>query len=253
LKLSLAGICAKAFAKPLNKYNYQGDYSEEEGETGWNDFDLRSYDPQTGRWIQADPYDEFASPYVGMGGDPINKVDKDGGLSSGLTGAIIGGVIGATAAYFILKNNPDLSALKKVGIVVGGALLGAGFGYSIFESLASVKTGFNETNNFARNLGGFYRGFFGKGGTHLSNKDNFALWSPDIWGWTKGLYLHKVLPRWPLIGDGPRSKRKPIANTDLGLLWRLYVGTSPYYWLAYSFYNFVLRNVIVIPRWRKKE
>jgi hypothetical protein len=37
------------------------------------------YDPQIGRWLQSDPYDVFASLYVGMGNDPINQVDSDGG------------------------------------------------------------------------------------------------------------------------------------------------------------------------------
>ena len=48
---------------------------------GWNDFELRSYDPQIGRFLQNDPYDQFASGYVGMGNDPVNNIDEDGGLS----------------------------------------------------------------------------------------------------------------------------------------------------------------------------
>ena len=51
---------------------------------GWNDFELRSYDPQIGRFLQNDPYDQFASGYVGMGNDPVNSIDEDGGLSSSL-------------------------------------------------------------------------------------------------------------------------------------------------------------------------
>jgi hypothetical protein len=42
---------------------------------------LRSYDPQIGRFLQWDPYDQFASGYVGMGNDPGNMVDEDGGWS----------------------------------------------------------------------------------------------------------------------------------------------------------------------------
>jgi hypothetical protein len=42
---------------------------------------LRSYDPQIGRFLQHDPYGQFASGYVGMGNDPGNNVDEDGGLS----------------------------------------------------------------------------------------------------------------------------------------------------------------------------
>ncbi len=77
--LKIAAISSRAFNKLENKYGYQGDYSEQESETGWNEFALRNYDPQIGRWTGVDPYDEFASPYVGMGNDPINNIDPDGG------------------------------------------------------------------------------------------------------------------------------------------------------------------------------
>jgi len=36
-------------------------------------------DPQIGRWVQQDPYQQFASPYVGMGGNPVSNADPDGG------------------------------------------------------------------------------------------------------------------------------------------------------------------------------
>ncbi len=78
--LKMAAICARSMGKLPNRYGYQGDYSEEDGETGYQEFDLRMYDPQIGRWISPDPYDEFASPYVGMGNDPVNNVDPDGEL-----------------------------------------------------------------------------------------------------------------------------------------------------------------------------
>jgi RHS repeat-associated protein len=75
----ISGIGGRSMGKLDNKYKYQGAYAEEEEETGWNEFDLRMYDPQTGRWTGADPYDEFASPYLGMGADPVNNFDEDGG------------------------------------------------------------------------------------------------------------------------------------------------------------------------------
>jgi len=62
-----------------SRFGYQGDYCEKEDETGWNDFDLRMYDPAIGRWLSRDPYNQYHSPYVGMGNNPINMVDPDGG------------------------------------------------------------------------------------------------------------------------------------------------------------------------------
>jgi len=58
---------------------YQGAFSELDDDIGWTDFALRNYDAQIGRWVQQDPYDEFASPYLGLGDDPINNIDPSGG------------------------------------------------------------------------------------------------------------------------------------------------------------------------------
>jgi RHS repeat-associated protein len=62
------------------RYGYQGQYSEKDPETGWNTFEVRMYDSRTGRWLQCDPESQFASPYMGMGDDPVNGVDPDGGF-----------------------------------------------------------------------------------------------------------------------------------------------------------------------------
>jgi RHS repeat-associated protein len=77
--LKIAALSSRAFGGTPNNYQYQGDYSEFDDDLGWNDFLLRSYDPQLGRFLQHDPYDQFASGYVGMGNDPGNVVDPTGG------------------------------------------------------------------------------------------------------------------------------------------------------------------------------
>ncbi len=77
--LKIQGISAKAALKPKTKAGYQGDYSEHDEETGYNEFVLRSFDPQIGRWIQVDPYDVEPGMYNGMGNNPVNSVDPSGG------------------------------------------------------------------------------------------------------------------------------------------------------------------------------
>jgi hypothetical protein len=68
---------------------------------------LRSYDPQLGRFLQWDPYDQYASGYVGMGNDPVNMVDPTGGWGEKIweltsqavmTGSSGGVVVAPTAA-----------------------------------------------------------------------------------------------------------------------------------------------------------
>ena len=109
--LKIAAISSKAYGAPNNNYLYQGDFSDFDDDLGWNDFELRSYDPQICRFLQNDPYDQFASGYVGMGNDPVNTIDPSGGwaatgifqgmsqagimATTTLGGAIIGGVVDA--------------------------------------------------------------------------------------------------------------------------------------------------------------
>ena len=64
----------------LYRHGYQGLYSEQDPETGLNHFLLRDYDPRLGRWHKTDPYNQFHSPYIGMGNNPVSGVDPDGGI-----------------------------------------------------------------------------------------------------------------------------------------------------------------------------
>ncbi len=63
------------------KYGFQGEFAMESAETGYNDFQYRSWDPVVSRWISPDPARQFHSPYLGMGNNPINQIDPDGAFS----------------------------------------------------------------------------------------------------------------------------------------------------------------------------
>jgi RHS repeat-associated protein len=88
--LKIAGISSKALPGKLGgskveanvAFGFQGSFSEENYDLVWNEFFLRNYDPQLGRWLSLDPYDEYSSGYIGMGNDPVNNVDEDGGSTS---------------------------------------------------------------------------------------------------------------------------------------------------------------------------
>ncbi|MBV6640780.1 MAG: peptidoglycan DD-metalloendopeptidase family protein [Cyclobacteriaceae bacterium] len=111
---------------------YQSYYSVYDDLFGTYDFFLRNYDPTIGRWLQTDPYSQFASPYVGMGNGPHVGVDPDGGAVEGLVfeslllelgivasaGALYGGLTG----HF--NENRGVSALIGAGIFLGGYGLG---------------------------------------------------------------------------------------------------------------------------------
>ncbi len=59
------------------RYAYQG--QEKDAETGMEAFELRLWDSRIGRWLTPDPYGQHASPYLGMGNNPIIRIDPDGG------------------------------------------------------------------------------------------------------------------------------------------------------------------------------
>ena len=60
------------------RYAYQG--QEKDTETGKEAFELRLWDARIGRWSTTDPYGQFASPYLGMGNNPISGIDPEWGI-----------------------------------------------------------------------------------------------------------------------------------------------------------------------------
>jgi RHS repeat-associated protein len=123
-----------------NRRQYQGAFSEYDEDIQWNDFALRNYDPQIARWVQQDPYQQFASPYVALGGDPVNMVDPSGGWSALANGLAKGlgmtrlGVAALTTFAGALLGNAAYGAAGgegAKGLIVGAFLgLASNFGGS---------------------------------------------------------------------------------------------------------------------------
>jgi|GEM_PF-2838777 len=115
-------------SSPQYEHGYQGQFTTKDEETGLDAFQLRMWDSRLARWTSTDPYGQFASPYLGMGNNPISGVDPDGGfwgMSPALSGAVVGAVGGGIAGGI---------AGGKDGVWKGalaGAALGAGIGYGI--------------------------------------------------------------------------------------------------------------------------
>jgi RHS repeat-associated protein len=259
--LKIAGISSQAFNKLDSKYGYQGVFSEEEDETGWNEFELRNYDPQIGRWLSVDPADQFSSPYLAMGNNPISVYDKDGAWSFGLTGAVVGTIAGSVAANLIIQNNPQMNGALKIALQIGLPILGAGMGYSLFESLNNGAfhnsfgggTNWNDNDNLGDNFRAFYAPLLGEDGARNSHGRNVA-WSPDytIKLPKVDIKFVKVLPFWKLW-NAP-SNGKP-GYSAFGLLYRFvlnWIGIFgiPYFGSPYVLYNYVIREIIRIPKIR---
>lgn len=74
-----SGYIARSGGISTYNQDYQGQFADKEDATGWSSFQLRQYDTRIMRWLSIDPYQQYHSPYVGMGNNPINRVDPDGG------------------------------------------------------------------------------------------------------------------------------------------------------------------------------
>jgi len=70
-----------------NGYRYQFQGQEKDIETGKEAFQLRLWDGRIGRWLTTDPAGQYASPYLGMGNNPINGIDPDGALYNPVYGS----------------------------------------------------------------------------------------------------------------------------------------------------------------------
>ena len=60
------------------KHGYQGQFTEKDEEINMDAFELRLWDGRLARWTTTDPANQFWSPYLGMGNNPISGVDPDG-------------------------------------------------------------------------------------------------------------------------------------------------------------------------------
>jgi RHS repeat-associated protein len=130
------------------RYGYQGQFSEEDKETGWNKFELRMYDARIGRWLSVDPYSQFASPYLAMGNNPIIFCDPDGGW----TGGIADGLIKESAR--IASGNIDL--MIRVTAIGGARMLQSitlNVGASFLSGLGrGFVSGITSTVQFGKSL-----------------------------------------------------------------------------------------------------
>jgi RHS repeat-associated protein len=67
-------------------YKYQGVELNESLGLNLYEFSLRQYDAALGRFFATDPYEQFYSPYLAMGNNPITSFDPDGGKCFDMNG-----------------------------------------------------------------------------------------------------------------------------------------------------------------------
>ena len=149
-------ITDESFIGNVNPIRYRGYYYDED--SGLYYLQSRYYDPEVGRFINADDID-YIEPetlmgcnlYAYCGNNPVMYVDPTGTFAISLTllGLIIGAAIGATTggiiAYNVAKNKGatgwELFGWTLLGIVGGGIIggaLGAGIGAIVTKATGII-------------------------------------------------------------------------------------------------------------------
>jgi RHS repeat-associated protein len=146
--------------------------TQKDQKAGTNHFKLRDYDARLARWTTIDPYNQYHSPYLAMGNNPISKIDPDGGMATG------GGYkINETFDYFINKQNRMNKEMRGFGMYEdgsglhggGGGVSGAS-GYNIdgLNVSASIGNRMLKNNSFLETVGS-YNGLMLRGNENLSH------------------------------------------------------------------------------------
>jgi RHS repeat-associated protein len=126
---------ARSYAREHYRFGYQGQFAEMDEETGWNSFELRMYDPIIGRFITKDPANQYYSPYLGMGNNPISNVDP--------TGGVVNPIYGSDGTF----RGVDEFGLQGEAIIYDGAFTN---GMSQSDILNNGGTFFSDLSSLAR-------------------------------------------------------------------------------------------------------
>ena len=125
----------------VQKYKFEG--KELDRTFGLDNYDIhaRQYYAMMPSWNRIDRKAEDyyqISPYSYCGGDPVNKIDRDGNVPAVVIGAVIGGVWkGAEAAYY--GKNWEQVASAALGGAIDGAITASGG--SIIKSIVNGAVG----------------------------------------------------------------------------------------------------------------
>jgi RHS repeat-associated protein len=100
------------------KNKFTGKEWDDEFGVNWNYFGARYYDPQIGRWMVRDPLEEFPSPYVYVGNNPVRFTDLFGLASTDTLGSEKNPI--PFPEVVVEANRERATTLQRPGILPGG-------------------------------------------------------------------------------------------------------------------------------------
>jgi RHS repeat-associated protein len=195
------------------RFGYQGQFAEKDEETGWNHFELREYDPVIGRWLVIDPANQYCSPYVAFGNNPLSRVDPDGGAD----GDVGGDDWGPSPESLQLQLYLSFTAARAKASQSTGLL--ASFGNGILGSLSDTWEGFKHEFTWDGTLDRLK--LVGAPGLYLSEKapllrdageqllNDVPNWDANDWSYAGGYVTGMVAQAW-------FTKRIASGNVSVG-------------------------------------
>ncbi|XP_053666237.1 uncharacterized protein LOC128715376 [Anopheles marshallii] len=158
-------------------YRFTG--KEWDEETNLYDFHARLYDPELGRFLQMDPKEQYASPYLYAGNSPVSLVDPDGQFAFLVVALVaVGAYVGASAANN--SWNPAKWELKKalLGGLIGGVI--GGFAPVGITGSVAFLSGYIGTAAAIGVVATTSVGF-----AYVSLASANKSWDPSKWDWTQ--------------------------------------------------------------------
>ncbi len=144
-----------SFGMPMPNRNIEGQYryayqgQEKDPETGMEAFELRLWDGRIGRWLTTDPYGQYFSPYLGMGNNPISRVDPDGGMDNPVydeNGNFLGTTASGLQGEAIIMNADDFTQGMSDASALGVGTLFSNFSGSE-NAMNSIQSHFSNLSN----------------------------------------------------------------------------------------------------------
>ncbi|XP_052897753.1 uncharacterized protein LOC128304591 [Anopheles moucheti] len=164
---------------PDGDLDYRFTGKEWDEETNLYDFHARLYDPELGRFLQMDPKEQYASPYLYAGNSPVSLVDPDGQFAFLVVALVaVGAYVGASAANN--SWNPAKWELKKalLGGLIGGII--GGFAPAGITGSVAFLSGYIGT---AAAIGVITASSVGLAYVSLASAN--GSWDPSKWDWTQ--------------------------------------------------------------------
>jgi uncharacterized protein (TIGR02594 family) len=115
------------------RYAFQG--QELDTETNMEAFQLRLWDGRIGRWLSPDPMGQYASPYLGMGNNPVSMIDPDGGQTDDFYEKLDANGKG-TGQYEWFDGSDAIKGYEHLGVAFNNSDTGA-WGESRFGSIVT--------------------------------------------------------------------------------------------------------------------